>query len=443
MLRSIIAGLALLSCLAQGQLSGKVGPTTSFAAKAAKKVCNVLDYGAKADGTTDLGPPLTSAWVDCRKGGLVYIPPGTFAISTWASLKSGQGAALQLDGIIQRTGTAGGNMISFQSCDDLEIFSGNSKGAIQGFGYQFLSQGNYGPRFMRLTDVTNFSMHGFALIDSASYYLVFDSSSNGEIYNLILRGITIGETDGIDIWGNNIWVHDVEITNGDECVTIKSPANNILVEDVHCNISGGCAIGSLGLGTQISTVQYRNVYLNQADGAYVKTNGGSGTVDSIIWENIINNGGAYVLAVNEAWGSNNGGAGVQLSNLTFRNWHGYNSDSKRPTIRLQCDDSVPCHDITVDNVNLWTSDGSKQVTWVCESAYGTGACLRNSGTASYAASYTTIKTAPAYSASTMPNDLKSAFPSTTSFTIPPVPTTFYPGKKPASTLLSLTGPGGT
>lgn len=181
MLHSLIAVLTLLSRFAQGQLSGKVGPTTTFASKAAKKVCNVLDYGAKADGTTDLGPPLTSAWVDCRNGGLVYIPPGTFAMSTWASLKSGQGAAVQLDGIIQRTGTAGGNMISFQGCDDLEIFSGNSKGAIQGFGYQFLSQGTYGPRFIRLTDVTNFSMHGFDLIDSPSYYLVFDSSSNGEI----------------------------------------------------------------------------------------------------------------------------------------------------------------------------------------------------------------------------------------------------------------------
>ncbi|POS68797.1 murein transglycosylase [Diaporthe helianthi] len=415
MLHSIITAVALLSCLAQGQLSGKVGPTTTFASEAAKKICNVLDYGAKADGKTDLGAPLTSAWVDCRKGGLVYIPPGTFAMSTWASLRSGQGAALQLDGIIQRTGTAGGNMISFQSCDDLEVFSGNSKGAIQGFGYQSLSQGNYGPRFIRLTDVTNFSMHGFALVDSPSYYLVFDTSSNGEIYNMILRGITVGMTDAIDIWGNNIWVHDVEITNGDECVTIKSPAKNILVEDVHCNISGGCAIGSLGLDTDISTVQYNNIYLNQADGAYVKTNGGSGTVDSIIWENIINNGG---------------------------NWHGYNSDSRRPTIRLQCDDSVPCTDLTVDNVNLWTSDGSKQVTWVCQSAYGKGACLRNSGSASYAASYTTIKTAPAYSASKMPNDLKSAFPSTAAFTIPPVPTTFYPGKAPASTLLSLSGPGG-
>ena len=44
----------------------------------------------------------------------------------------------------------------------------------------------------------------------------------------------------------------------------------------------------------------------------------------------------------------------------------------------------------------------------------------------------------AYSAATMPNDHASAYPSTTSFTIPAIPTTFYPGLKPSSSLLSLT-----
>lgn len=52
------------------QLSGSVGPTTSTASKAAKKICNVLNYGAKADQKTDLGPPLTSAFNDCKSGGI-------------------------------------------------------------------------------------------------------------------------------------------------------------------------------------------------------------------------------------------------------------------------------------------------------------------------------------------------------------------------------------
>lgn len=43
-------------------------------------------------------------------------------------------------------------------------------------------------------------------------------------------------------------------------------------------------------------------------------------------------------------------------------------------IRLQCDSDIPCYDITIDNVNLWANDTS-YVVWLCENAYGDGACL--------------------------------------------------------------------
>lgn len=55
---------------ATAQLSGTVGPTTTTASKAATKICSVLDYGAKADKTTDVGPPLASAFAACKTGGI-------------------------------------------------------------------------------------------------------------------------------------------------------------------------------------------------------------------------------------------------------------------------------------------------------------------------------------------------------------------------------------
>ncbi|KAK6537120.1 hypothetical protein TWF694_011319 [Orbilia ellipsospora] len=443
--QSVSLGIVGLLCFFEGiaaQLSGSVGPTTLRATKAAVKTCNVLDYGAKADGATDFGPALSAAWTACKGGGLVYIPPGTYALATWVNIRGGTGAAIQLDGTIVRTGTAGGNMIAIQDCQDFEFFSGNSKGAMQGYGYQYISQGEYGARFLRFTNVVDFSFHGIALVDSPSYYVVFDTCQNGEIYNIIIRGITIGETDGIDIWSQNVWVHDIEVTNGDECVTVKSPSKNIMIERIHCNISGGMAIGSLGTGTAISQIYYRNIYTNQATGAYLKTNGGTGTVSNVTWENVLVKNTAYTLVLNEAWGSDNGGTGVQLSNLKFMNWKGYNGDNKRPVIRLECDPDVPCTGITVQDVDLWTSNGN-YVTWSCGSAYGSGACLKKSGSGSYAIAVTTISSAPSgWQISTMPNDLATAFPSTKSFTIPPIPTTFYPGLQPFSSLLNLNGPGG-
>ena len=66
----VIAALSFCYSLVSAQLSGSVGPTTSTASKAAKKICNVLNYGAKADQSTDLGPPLAEAWADCKSGGI-------------------------------------------------------------------------------------------------------------------------------------------------------------------------------------------------------------------------------------------------------------------------------------------------------------------------------------------------------------------------------------
>ncbi|GME25887.1 Rhamnogalacturonase b protein [Neofusicoccum parvum] len=383
----------VLSSSAHAQLSGPVGPLTSYIAKANTKICDVTDYGGAADSKTDLGPPLSAAWDACKDGGLVYIPAGTYAMQTWVSLNGGNASAIQLDGTIFRDGDDGGNMISVNHCTDFELFSGNSEGALQGYGYKLLQNGEYGARFLRLTDVENFSVHGIALVDSASYYTVFDSCTNGEIYNIIIRGIDIGATDGVDIWGENLWVHDVEVTNGDECVTVKSPAKNILIESIHCNISGGTAIGSLGANTNISNIYYRNLYMNQADACYLKSNGGSGTVNSIVWDTVLVHGGAYVLAINENWESRDedDGVGVQLSNLTFKNWRGYNTKNGRPTIRLECDNDVPCYDITVEDVNLWTEEGD-YVTWSCQSAYGEGACLHDTGDTDNLSTYSTKQT---------------------------------------------------
>ncbi|KIM94056.1 glycoside hydrolase family 28 protein [Oidiodendron maius Zn] len=428
---SFLILLSLFCSLASAQLSGSVGPLKSYKSKAQTKTCNVLDYGAKSG--LDISTPLTNAWKECKNGGLVYIPPGTYSMSSWVSFNDGDSSAIQLDGTIYRTGTAGGTMININNCKDFEFFSGNSKGAMQGYGYEFIEKGTYGPRLIRFTDVTDFSFHGIALIDSPAYYLVFDTCSNGEIYNAIIRGITIGETDGIDVWGDNIWVHDVEVTNGDECVTVKSPAKNLLIEDIYCNISGGCAIGSLGLDTDISDISYQNLYLNQADACFIKTNKGSGTVKNISWDSVIVQSGSYPLTIDEAWGTSNGGKGVQISGLKYTNWHGTNVQNSRPVIRLDY------------NVNLWTVDGN-YVIWSCENAYGTGACLRGGNKYAAYGVTETEKSAPNlsrnYASATMSGDLAKPYPSTKAFIIPPIPTTFFPGQKPVSKLLDLSGAGG-
>ena len=102
---------------------------------------------------------------------------------------------------------------------------------------------------------------------------------------------------------------------------------------------------------------------------------------------------------------------------------------------MLCANGAPCYDITIENFAMWTESGSKQ-WYSCESAYGSGFCLKNSAShSSYAVTTTTVSSAPAgYSAPTMAADLATAFGTAQSIPIPTIPTSYYPGATQISKL---------
>ncbi|KUJ23475.1 Rhamnogalacturonase A [Mollisia scopiformis] len=429
----------LLSSTVKAQLSGTVGPTTTRAAKEAVKVCNVLDYGGVASKTSDIGPPLASAWAACKSGGEVYIPSGDYGMATWVTLTGGTAVSIRLDGIIYRTGTAGGNMIFVEHTTDFEMYSSTSKGAMQGYGYVFHAEGEYGPRLLRLYEVVDFSVHDIALVDAPAFHLVMDTCSNGEVYNMIVRGGNEGGLDGVDVWGTNIWIHDVEVTNKDECVTVKSPSSFILVESIYCNWSGGCAIGSLGADTDIHDIEYNHIYTqNSNQMLMIKSNGGSGSFYSASFNNFMGHSNAYTLDIDGYWSGQSvaTGDGVLFYDITFNHWHGTcAAGATRAPIQALCPSGAPCYDITIENYYIWTESGS-EVLYKCENAYGSGGCL-NTGSSytTYAETTKTVTSVASYSATTMAADLTAGFGLTTSIPIPAIPTSFYPGLAPSSALL--------
>ena len=59
-----------------------------------------------------------------------------------------------------------------------------------------------------------------------------------DIFETLINGPSYGGTDGMDIDGTNIYVHDCQVHNGDECVTMKSGTKNALVERIFCDGTG-------------------------------------------------------------------------------------------------------------------------------------------------------------------------------------------------------------
>ena len=120
--------------------------------------------------------------------------------------------------------------------------------------------------------------------------------------------------------GTNHWVHDVGVSNRDECITVKSPASNLLIENIYCNQSGGSAIGCLAGGTAIKNIVYKNVYTTGGNQMFmIKSNGGHGYVTNVLFQNFLATGTAYGLDIDQYWSSQTtaAGDGVTLTNITF------------------------------------------------------------------------------------------------------------------------------
>ena len=100
---SVVALLSALTLpqLSASQLTGPVGPTTPLSKKT--RVCNVLDYGAKADNVTNIAPALRSAYQQCvlpHPGSRLYVPKGNYLTTEDIVLSNGTNWAFQLDGLI-------------------------------------------------------------------------------------------------------------------------------------------------------------------------------------------------------------------------------------------------------------------------------------------------------------------------------------------------------
>ena len=90
------------------QLTGPVGPTTSLDLKTHE--CNILDYGASNDNSSDIATALESTFTDCvlrNPGSRLVIPEGQYLLNRSVVLSNATNWAFQLEGLI--TLAYGGN----------------------------------------------------------------------------------------------------------------------------------------------------------------------------------------------------------------------------------------------------------------------------------------------------------------------------------------------
>jgi polygalacturonase len=109
-----------------------------------------------------------------------------------------------------------------------------------------------------------------------------DSWDDGR--NLI--DLTAFNTDGFDVTGNNVWIHDCNIWNQDDCIAVKDGSQNMLFERI--NASGvGLTIGSIG-GSTVRNITFRDCHMHHTfKGIYLKfREDTNGLIADVLYENI-------------------------------------------------------------------------------------------------------------------------------------------------------------
>ncbi|KAE9395839.1 pectin lyase-like protein [Gymnopus androsaceus JB14] len=229
--------------------------------------CNVLNYGAVADNSTDLGPALTAAWEKCvipqvtttvADNVLLYVPAGTTGSRELLGLPTLR-ILLRLSFVCIPRSTvtfndaanwnlhiAGniylpfnpdltGTMITFENCQNI-LFNG--PGAIYGNGYLVPSEW----RLSQCTPVAHVSsvskpatstsqvtshtelmpiiviaisieITEITLYNSPQFHVTIIGNNN-KAHDMAIHADHIGETDGFDISGNNNQVYSVTVENG-------------------------------------------------------------------------------------------------------------------------------------------------------------------------------------------------------------------------------------
>jgi hypothetical protein len=353
-------------------------------------------------------------------GDTLFIPNKTFTMI--GGIKAGHfsDVVFQIDGTIRFTDDrdtwpkkSNGDVeecIYFEYIENI-VFTSTGKGTLDGNGkawwgaIKFLKYQEDRPRLLFIRHSANVLVENLLLKDSPFWTFLSEDSNGLEIrYTDVSARWTDSDrhtaldlqafnTDGFDVTGQNVYIHDCYIWNQDDCISVKDGARDMLFERITC--SGlGLVVGSIG-SSKVQNITFRDSYLpNTVKGIYMKTRwyddlavGDYASISDVLYENIVmDNPEQYAIWIGPAqqtgqpcsllWTKTPNAechmSGYQTwSNIVLRDIY-INNPLHSPGV-LMGNTSNPIHGLVFDNVVV-TNPGSEpwgESFYYCEGIEGT------------------------------------------------------------------------
>lgn len=359
---------------------------------------NVMDFGAKGDGTTKdtIAIVKAIAAIANNNGGELYFPPGKY-LTAPVNLTSNIVVNLDPQATIlgstdisdwevivplpsycqgrELPGPRYTSLIHAEHEDNITITGG---GTIDGQGQIWWTMHqknelNYTRgRLIQIMYADGIFINHVTLINSP-FWTVHPYSSN----NVVITDVVINNpsdspnTDGIDPDScSNVYIARCNISDGDDCIAIKSgidycgreynkSSENILIEDCVFGSGHGISIGSEMSGG-VRNVTVRNcVAVGTQNGARIKTQRGRGgivediTFSNITLNNVLDDGIIISMFYSTLPPTNKTGTPI-FRNINIKDYYG---DAAKVAGNFDCLPESPCTGVVLENINLQSKDG--------------------------------------------------------------------------------------
>ncbi len=98
--------------------------------------------------------------------------------------------------------------------------------------------------------------------------------------------LTAFNTDGYDVSGNNVWIHDCSVWTQDDTIAVKDGSTNMVFERIEAS-GVGVTIGSIGAST-VKNITFRDINMrNTYKGIYIKFRAvDEGLIEDVLYENV-------------------------------------------------------------------------------------------------------------------------------------------------------------
>ncbi|GJM96996.1 hypothetical protein PR202_ga13886 [Eleusine coracana subsp. coracana] len=375
--------------------------TSALEASSSQSVFSLDRYGARGDGKHDDTQALVKAWkAACSSSApaVVLVPKGKRYLLKLVTL-AGPCKSSSVQVSVQGTLVASPNRadwndknrrywIVFRGVDDLTI---NGGGTIDGSGETWWKNSckinkalpcKEAPTALSFHYCTNLRVQGLKIVNSQQIHMSVEDCTNVQLAGLsITASGTSPNTDGVHITrSRDVQVTNCKIKTGDDCISIENGTHNLHVSKVVCGPGHGISIGSLGddnSRAEVSGITIDSVQLyGTTNGARIKTyQGGSGYARDITFQNMVMDNVQNPIIIDQnycdkATSCQASSSAVEVSNVVFKNIRG--TTSSKDAIKLDCSESVPCHGITLQNIDLTMVTGSSGVATTESTCHNAG-----------------------------------------------------------------------